>query len=146
MKRMPEDLTRSIVINAEKFARCGSENNGIYSLLMILLESENITGFPLKRGVNMEAAIEDRVHELYWTHDINCARTMLTCLCEIFHVYLEEQTIFGSLSCYDLRPNGFSENDPPHVCERLTVNAIEFAREFTDRVQLEFMSDYLNKS
>lgn len=37
---------------------------------------------------------------------------------------------FGSLRCYDLRPNGFSENDPPHACEELTVNAIFFSYEF----------------
>lgn len=132
----------------------------------------------------MEATIGDRVHELYWKHDINCARTALTCLCELFHVHLEEQTLnaaiglhgaggyraqcglvegalmfigiffsqkgktdydiaafcyqyadefskkFNSLRCYDLRPNGFSENDPPHACEKLTVEAIEFSTEF----------------
>ncbi|AET67897.1 Putative redox-active protein (C_GCAxxG_C_C) [Desulfosporosinus orientis DSM 765] len=132
----------------------------------------------------MEVTIKERVHELYWKHDINCARTMLTCLCELFHVNLEEQTFnsaiglhgaggfraqcglvegalmfigiyfsqkgksdfdiaslcyhyaneftqkYGSLKCYDLRPNGFSENDPPHACEKLTGLTIEFSSEF----------------
>lgn len=128
--------------------------------------------------------IEERVHDLYWEHDINCARTMLTCLCELFHVDLEEQTFnsaiglhgaggfraqcglvegtlmfigifysqkgksdsdivslcyqyadeftqkYGSLTCCDLRPNGFNSNDPPHVCENLTGSAIKFSIEF----------------
>ncbi len=34
---------------------------------------------------------------------------------------------FGSLRCLELRPSGFSENDPPHMCENLTCNGIEFA-------------------
>lgn len=132
----------------------------------------------------MEVTIKERVHELYWEHDINCARTTLTCLCEIFHINLEEQTLnsaiglhgaggfraqcglvegalmcigiyfsqkgksdtdiaslcyqfaneftqkYGSLKCYDLRPGGFTENDPPHACENLTSDTIEFSSEF----------------
>jgi C_GCAxxG_C_C family probable redox protein len=37
---------------------------------------------------------------------------------------------FHSLTCYDLRPNGFNEDDPPHACEELTCAAIEFASNF----------------
>ena len=37
---------------------------------------------------------------------------------------------FGSLTCYDLRPNGFNTDDPPHLCEGLTVKTIEFTCEF----------------
>ena len=136
----------------------------------------------------MEATINERVHELYWKYDINCARTALTCLCELFHVSLEEQTLnaaiglhgaggyraqcglvegalmfigiyfsqkgksdseiagicyqfaeeftqrYHSLKCFDLRPNGFSENDPPHACEKLTAETIEFSNEFIKRL------------
>jgi len=132
----------------------------------------------------MEITIKERVHELYWKQDINCARTTLICLCELFHVNLEEQTLnaaiglhgaggfraqcglvegalmfigiyfsqkgksdsdialicykfaneftqrYDSLKCYDLRPNGFTENDPPHACEKLTSETIEFSFEF----------------
>lgn len=132
----------------------------------------------------MDISIRERVHELYWKHDINCARTALTCLCELFQVNLEEQTLnaaiglhgaggyraqcglvegtlmfigiyfsqkgksdsdiaticyqyaddfsekYKSLRCYDLRPNGFNENDPPHACEKFTVEAIEFSSNF----------------
>ena len=39
-------------------------------------------------------------------------------------------TKFGSLTCYELRPNGFNADDPPHLCEGLTVKTIEFACAF----------------
>ncbi len=136
----------------------------------------------------MKSTINERVHELYWRYDINCARTALTCLCELFHVSLEEQTLnaaiglhgaggyraqcglvegalmfigiyfkqkgksdseitgicyqfaeeftdrYHSLKCFDLRPNGFSENDPPHACEKLTAETIEFSSKFIKRI------------
>lgn len=129
----------------------------------------------------MKEYITTQVHELYWKEDINCARTSLICLSELFEIAIEPQTIwaaiglhgaggyraqcglvegtlmfmgiyfhklgkteaeivsicynfasafdktFGSLRCYELRPTGFSENDPPHMCENLTCRAIEFA-------------------
>lgn len=34
---------------------------------------------------------------------------------------------FGSLRCRELRPGGFNENDPPHLCEKLSCETIEFA-------------------
>lgn len=128
--------------------------------------------------------IKDKVHELYWNDDMNCARTTLICLSELFDVILEKQTMdsaaglhgaggfraqcglvegglmfigiygevkeksekdivslcfeygklfeqrFGSLRCYDLRPNGFTTNDLPHMCETLTCEAIEFTYHF----------------
>lgn len=37
---------------------------------------------------------------------------------------------FGSLRCFDLRPGGFTEQDPPHLCEKLTCEAVLFACEF----------------
>ena len=114
----------------------------------------------------MKGCIKDRVHELYWDDDINCARTVIICLSELFEIAIEQQTIwsavglhgaggyraqcdlvegtlmfmgiylhamektedeivyacydfastfektFGSLRCLELRPMGFSENDP----------------------------------
>ncbi len=132
----------------------------------------------------MDVTIKERVHELYWKQDINCAGTMLICLCELFDIDIEKQTLnsaiglhgaggfraqcglvegalmfigiyfsdkgkteadiasicyqyadeftkrFCSLKCYDLRPDGFSENDPPHACEEITGAAIEFTKEF----------------
>lgn len=132
----------------------------------------------------MKEYIMKRVHELYWEDDINCARTAIICLSELFEtavgpqiiqaavglhgaggyraqcglvegalmfmgIYLhelgrtEDETVsvcydfaaafdkaFGSLRCLELRPAGFSENDPPHMCENLTCNAIEFAYQY----------------
>ena len=43
---------------------------------------------------------------------------------------------FGSLTCYDLRPNGFNADDPPHLCEGLTVEAIEFVSKFIEEAQI----------
>lgn len=37
---------------------------------------------------------------------------------------------FGSLRCSELRPTGFLESDPPHMCENLTRNGIEFAYQY----------------
>ena len=37
---------------------------------------------------------------------------------------------FGSLSCRDLRPEGFKPTNPPHLCEELTARSIAFSREF----------------
>lgn len=128
----------------------------------------------------MNEYIVNRVHELYWKNDLNCARVMLISLSELFNISVNQQTIssaiglhgagkyraqcglvegalmfigiylrelkrtedeivaacynfaftfekeFGSLRCFELRPTGFSENDEPHMCERLTCNGIEF--------------------
>lgn len=132
----------------------------------------------------MKEYIMNRVHELYWENDINCARTTIICLSELFKTAVEPQTLrsavglhgaggyraqcglvegalmfigiylhslrkeddeivsvcynfaaafdkaFGSLRCFELRPTGFSENDPPHMCENLTCNGIEFAYQY----------------
>lgn len=37
---------------------------------------------------------------------------------------------FGSLLCRDLRPGGFSGEDPPHLCENLTNESIAFTHQF----------------
>lgn len=41
----------------------------------------------------MSAEIEKQVHELYWEQDVNCAGTMLTCLCRMHQIPLERQTL-----------------------------------------------------
>lgn len=136
----------------------------------------------------MKKQIMNRVHELYWKDDINCARTAIICLSELFEITVEPQIIwsaiglhgaggyraqcgvvegtlmfigiylhmmgktedeivsvcynfasdfdrmFGSLRCFELRPTGFSENDPPHMCESLTCNGIEFAYQYISEV------------
>ena len=37
--------------------------------------------------------IQERVHELYWKEDVNCARAILICLGELFDVRLDSQTL-----------------------------------------------------
>lgn len=42
---------------------------------------------------------------------------------------------FGSLRCYDLRPTGFSRDDQPHMCEKLTCDAVRFAFNYIKAMQ-----------
>lgn len=78
----------------------------------------------------MKEYIRNRVHELYWKNDINCARTdpEIVAACHDFAAAFDRT--FGSLRCLELRPTGFSENDPPHMCEQLTCDGIGFAYQF----------------
>ena len=39
---------------------------------------------------------------------------------------------FASLRCRELRPEGFHPDNPPHLCEGLTVRALDFALAFVD--------------
>ena len=125
-----------------------------------------------------------RVHDLYWNSNLNCARAMLACLGETFGVTVAPQTFhaavgmhgagrfraqcglvegalmfigilgtergktekdietlcrrfaeaftarFGSLLCRDLRLGGFQPSDPPHACEGITAEAVDFAKRF----------------
>ena len=131
--------------------------------------------------MNVNERIKERVHELYWKDDFNCARTTLICLGELFDIDIAEQVLlsaiglhgagkyraqcgivegtllfigiylsqknyeeivivstcygfakafedrFGSLRCRELRPTGFRENDPPHMCEQITCEGIDFS-------------------
>ncbi len=145
-----------------------------------------------RKDISMKERIKNRVHELYWNDDINCARTVIICLGELFETAIEPQTIwsavglhgaggyraqcgivegtlmfigiylhklgkteneiisacynfasafekaFGSLRCLELRPTGFSENDPPHMCENLTCDGIEFAYQYILQVTKQY--------
>lgn len=44
--------------------------------------------------------IGQKVHELYWQHDINCARTTLICLAGCFDVVLQEQTLSSAIGLH----------------------------------------------
>jgi hypothetical protein len=48
------------------------------------------------------------------------------------------ETQFGSLLCRDLRPGGFSPDDPPHLCEELTREALLF--------DVSFISEWIERS
>lgn len=41
---------------------------------------------------------------------------------------------FSSLTCSDLRPEGFKESNPPHMCSDLIVQALEFDIKFLKKL------------
>jgi len=52
-------------------------------------------------------------------------------IADVCHRYCNEfQKVFGSLLCKELRPQGFSPNNPPHLCENLTQKAVMFSAKF----------------
>ena len=51
---------------------------------------------------------------------------------------------FTSLSCRHLRPEGFSPENPPHLCEPLTCRAINFAIEFLEDSEMYSNGQYGN--
>jgi C_GCAxxG_C_C family probable redox protein len=52
-------------------------------------------------------------------------------LCYCFAQEFEEK--FGSLLCKELRPQGFKSDNPPHLCEGLTNQAVNFTAEYLER-------------
>ncbi len=46
----------------------------------------------------------------------------------------EFETRFGSLLCRDLRPQGFAEGQPQHLCEGLSVDAANWAAQWVGRL------------
>ncbi len=48
----------------------------------------------------MREYIAKRVHEMYWEHDINCARTALICLSELFEIPIEPQTLWSAVGLH----------------------------------------------
>jgi hypothetical protein len=56
--------------------------------------------------------------------------------CKEFAGKFEDQ--YSSLLCKNLRPEGFSENNPPHLCEGLSCKAICF--------NIEFINNFISKS
>lgn len=40
------------------------------------------------------------------------------------------QDKFGNMQCKELRPQGFSPNNPPHLCESLTKQVIAYSAKF----------------
>ena len=57
-------------------------------------------------------------------------------LCKSFARGFEEQ--FGSLTCRELRPEGFAPDNPPHICEDLSKRTVRFTTRFlADAFQLE---------
>lgn len=58
-------------------------------------------------------------------------------ICNAFaHAFTEK---YQSLDCRDLRPGGFNDDDPPHLCAGLTLDAILFTRLFILEKNKELM-------
>ncbi len=49
-------------------------------------------------------------------------------VCRQFAAVFEKR--FGSLQCRILRPQGFGDGNPPHLCESLTIDAVTVAIDF----------------
>jgi len=63
-------------------------------------------------------------------------RSEISGLCKKFAEKFESE--FGSLICRELRPQGFSPDNPPHICEDLSKRAIGFTTHFVaDTFQIE---------
>lgn len=58
--------------------------------------------------------------------DINNAQ--ITEMCR--EICTQFQARFGSLLCNELRPQGFKPENPPHLCENITKQAIAFSAEY----------------
>ncbi|MFZ7101491.1 MAG: C-GCAxxG-C-C family protein [Peptococcaceae bacterium] len=58
-----------------------------------------------------------------------------------YHYAHEFQGKFHSLVCKELRPRGFQEDDPPHLCEELTKNAVYFTANYI-RNQAKIPADF----
>lgn len=54
----------------------------------------------------------------------------ITALCHEYAADFESE--FGSVLCKELRPEGFSPQNPPHLCENITQRAVLFAATFLD--------------
>jgi len=49
---------------------------------------------------------------------------------------------FSSLQCRILRPDGFNDDDPPHLCEGLAARSTAFSIRFIEQVIKEWKSSY----
>lgn len=81
------------------------------------------------KAAGRRTELQEALKQLHWK------KQELTIPEDLCFVYAEEFTErFGSLRCLELRPSGFSADDPPHMCERLTCDAIAFTYEFINRI------------
>jgi len=62
----------------------------------------------------------------------NFLEKQITKLCNIFTEKFKKE--FGSILCKELRPQGFSKNNLPHLCENITTKAILFSTEFIEKI------------
>lgn len=66
-----------------------------------------------------------------WGKEKDLTTKAIINLCYCFAQEFEEE--FGSLLCKQLRPQGFKPDNPPHLCEGLTNQAVKFTAEYLIR-------------
>lgn len=66
-----------------------------------------------------------------WGKEKEVSTEAIINLCYCFAQEFEEK--FGSLLCKQLRPQGFKPDNPPHLCEGLTNQAVKFTVEYLER-------------
>ena len=76
----------------------------------------------LVEGVLMSIGIIGRANSL--------SNEFILDLCYNFAQKFEKE--FGSLLCRKLRPQGFSKNNPPNLCEEITKKALLFSVKFIE--------------
>jgi len=62
----------------------------------------------------------------------NVPDNMIVQSCNKFAKQYEKE--FKSLQCSELRPEGFKEDNPPHICEPLTRDAVKFTIKFIKKL------------
>lgn len=78
----------------------------------------------LVEGVLMFIGIYGRENDL--------SREEIVVLCCDFAGEFEDE--FGSLTCKELRPEGFSNDNPPHLCEDLSKDAVQFSLRYINNI------------
>lgn len=68
-----------------------------------------------------------------WGREMGRSEAWVAETCNAYAQGFEKR--FGSLLCRVLRPQGFVDGQPPHMCEGLSLDAAHWAVEFTRRLQ-----------
>lgn len=68
-----------------------------------------------------------------WGREMGKTQEWITEACNAYAQGFERR--FGSLLCRELRPQGFIDGQPPHMCEGLSVDAASWAVKWVGRLQ-----------
>jgi hypothetical protein len=66
-----------------------------------------------------------------WGREMGKTQGWITEACNAYAQGFERR--FGSLLCRELRPQGFIDGQPPHMCEELSVDAASWAVKWVGR-------------
>lgn len=68
-----------------------------------------------------------------WGESLDLSRDEIVNVCYYFADAFTEE--FGSLSCLELRPEGFKPENPPHLCEPLAQRTVKFAINYINNIK-----------